>query len=328
VDGQAGRLFRIVDFLQSRDLVTARQLADHFAVSERTIRRDLERLQSLDIPVETSAGRGGGIRIRPGALLPPLRFTDDELLALVLGLRLAPRGENDSLRPAAASALRRLEGVLSDHTRARVEALSAAITLHTGASWEAPRVESQLVLDLAEAVHRQHRVELNYQAIASGRTLRQVDPYGLARLENRWYVVGYCHLRRDQRTFRLDRVHSARVTDDTFRRPPAFDPFKAIATSIALAAWPDTITCQARVFSTVERVSRLVPATAVVLEPDPQGVLLTARTEPAEMERLAIHLLGLPFPVEVIRPDELCEAFIAVAKRAAALGAGPAAERA
>lgn len=72
-----GRLFKLVDLLQSSQRLTTKELADQLGVSERTVSRDLRRLQDLELPVEVTPGRQGGVSLAPGGLLPALRFTDD-----------------------------------------------------------------------------------------------------------------------------------------------------------------------------------------------------------------------------------------------------------
>ena len=80
------RLFDLVEALQGRGVRTTEALAAELGVSPRTVRRDLRRLLELDVPVESMPGNNGGVRLEAGALLPAVRFTDDELLALVVGL--------------------------------------------------------------------------------------------------------------------------------------------------------------------------------------------------------------------------------------------------
>lgn len=108
------RLFTLLDLLQSHRRLKVGDLAARLDVDERTVRRDVVRLQSLGIPVEVVRGRGGGLELPPGTLLPALRFTDDEALALGLGLTLVARVPGLTLEHAAERALHRLEQVLSE----------------------------------------------------------------------------------------------------------------------------------------------------------------------------------------------------------------------
>lgn len=158
------RLFRLVEELQGKGRVTAAELAARLGVSERTVRRDLGRLQDLDLVVEAQPGRSGGVSLSSGNLLPVLRFTDDELLALVLALGRSAGDEDDPLERAAASALRRLDGVLSAATRARVAALTGAVASGSASPEYLVPAPIEYVLRLADAVHEARQVRLSYQS--------------------------------------------------------------------------------------------------------------------------------------------------------------------
>ena len=86
-----GRLLELLELLQERPLTTGREIADHLSIDARTVRRYVEALQNLGIPVEGQRGVGGGYRIRPGYRLPPLMLTDDEAVAVALGVQAAGR---------------------------------------------------------------------------------------------------------------------------------------------------------------------------------------------------------------------------------------------
>lgn len=311
------RLFRLVEELQGRDRVTAPVLAERLGVSERTVRRDLRRLEELDLAVESLPGRSGGLRLPAGALLPALRFTDGELLALVLGLAHTAEAGDDALERAARSALARLDAVLSTETKARVSALSAAVSAGEAAPEYSVPAPVEYVLRLAQAVHAGRSVALSYRGKDS-LTRREVDPYGLARM-GAWYLVGYCHLRRDLRTFRLDRMVEVGLADGHFERPADFDTLKVVAAAIAMAPGHGEVVCRAWLDSDFETVSRLVPLRYVVLEPLDEGVRLLTRAHPDDLERVVFHLLRLPCAVRIEGPPELVQAGRRVAARAAAL---------
>lgn len=105
------RLFTLLDLLQSHRRLTVSDLATRLDVDERTVRRDAARLQSLGIPVEAVRGRGGGLELPPGTPLPALRFTDDEALALGLGLTLVARVPGLTLKVTSAFVLDLAEAI-------------------------------------------------------------------------------------------------------------------------------------------------------------------------------------------------------------------------
>lgn len=112
------RVLALLEVLQSRDLVTAAELAERFGVDRRTIRRDVARLQQEGVPVSAVRGPHGGYRLRPGRTVPPLLLSDHEAMSVVLGLmvvdQLAVTDEADS-----AAALDKVRRVLPDRVRAR-----------------------------------------------------------------------------------------------------------------------------------------------------------------------------------------------------------------
>jgi predicted DNA-binding transcriptional regulator YafY len=323
MDDATGRIFRLVDLLQSRGRMTTADLAEHLRVSERTVRRDLVRLHELDVPVTVSPGRRGGVSVEPGALLAPLRFTDAELLALLLGVRAIGPTADAALAKAAGSALRRIESVMTPRARARAQALNEVLAAApappepSGAS-----ADSERILEMAEAIHACRRVRLRYASATGAETNRAIDPYGLVHIGN-WYVAAHCHLRRDLRTFRLDRVRGFVLTDERFDPPEGFDAFATVASSIAQAPAVGTIVCRVRLTADLETASRSVPPAVVVLEPDGEGVLLSVRAYPDELERIALHLLRMPWPVEVLGPDDLRAALRRVGERALVWAGAP-----
>lgn len=314
------RLFDLAEALQSGGGSTAAELALRLGVSERTVRRDIARLRELDMPVEGRPGRYGGVSLEPGALLPAVRFTDDELLALVTGLGSVAVADENRLGRAARSALDRLHAVMPAGTRDRVVALQEATDFEgvaTGAT--AP---SEHVFTLAKASRERTSVDITYRG-PNGDTRRRIDPYGIARLGN-WYLAAYCHLRQALRTFRLDRIGTVRVTTERFQRPAGFDTLREVARSIALAPFNGEVECRALLHADIATVSRHVTLTDVALDQVGDAVRLTLRCGEGELRRVVWHLLRFPFPVTIEAPAGLVAEARAVASRAAALAAGAA----
>ncbi len=315
------RLMAVIDLLQAHGQLTTGTIAERLGVSERTVRRDLVSLQDLDLPVRATPGRHGGVTIEPGALLAPLRFTNAELVALRLGVRTVAARHEPALARAARSAQTRLESVMTPRARTRVQALDAALSEEPSGEHEPCEggpVDPDAVLQLAEAIQAGQRVTLHYTSPSSGNTVRSIDPYGLVRLEH-WYLAAHCHLRGGLRTFRLDRIRRLERTPHTFTRPDGFDAFATVTASLALAPWPGTVLCRVRIAVDLARARGAVPPQAVVLEPDGDGVLLSTRYPVDELDGLALHLLWLPWPLEVREPPALRRALRSVAERALAL---------
>lgn len=320
------RLFDLVEALQGRGVRTAAELAEQLGVSERTVRRDIARLMELDLPVETRQGRGGGVSLPAGSLLPAVRFTDDELLSLVVGLKSVAATADETLARAADRALERLETVLSPSTRERVRALQEALAPGLAEPDRAVSAPSQHVIALAEAAHRGARVEIGYRS-GDRLTERKVDPYGLAKI-GPWYVVAYCHLRQDMRTFRVDRIRWIRPTPERFARPEGFDAFRYVGASLAMAPVFGDIVCRAVLYTDIQTASRQMSLATMLLEPAEEGVRLTVRTDRAGLQWVLRQLLALRFRVRIEGPPELEEAARLMSARLLALvGEGPLAQR-
>ena len=325
MEGLTGRLFRLADLLQAHGRLTTRELAERLGVSERTVRRDVARLQDLELPVEVTTGRRGGVSLTPGSLLPALRFTDDEALALGFGLMLARRAEGVALSSAAERAFNRLGGVLGERLRVRLAALGEVLSEPSNEASTAPptaaAVESGLLLDVAEAAAARRPLELSYRTKGSV-TTRRVEPYGLVHLNGFWYLPGYCHLRQAVRVFRLDRVRYAHALSGTFAPPADFDALDTVGRVIAGTPFPGAVTCHVYLGCSVVEASRLIPAGAVLLEPEDVGMTLRFHVPPKKLLEVALYLLGFPYEVRVIGPEALREALGAVSQRALVLSEG------
>jgi predicted DNA-binding transcriptional regulator YafY len=305
------RLLAALDALQSRPGITAAQLAERLRVDGRSVRRYITTLQDMGMPVEAVRGRYGGYRLRPGFKLPPLMLTEDEALAVTLGLLAARRLGLAGAVPAVEGALAKIERVLPQALRARVQAVqdTVALDLTTPASPPVAPAADRLAL-LSAAAHQGQRVWLRYRRGDGGETERLLDPYGLVYHEGRWYVVGYCHLRQETRVFRLDRVLQAAPRAETFARPAGFDSLEYALR--AFAAIPDRWLVEVLLETTMERVRWLVPLAFATLEETGDGIILRAYDR--DLDHAARFLISLGCPLVVRQPPELLDALRGVAE--------------
>lgn len=337
MEGLTGRLFRLADLLQGHKRLTTAQIAERLGVSERTVRRDVARLQDLGLTAEVTPGRGGGVALTSGSLLPALRFTDDEALALGFGLMLARRAQGVALAAATQSAFARLGNVLGERLEGRLAALGEVLSEPPLLGPSRTVIDSSLLLDIAEAASQGHLLELSYRAsgssdragsvtsdsATSGRiTVRRVEPYGLVHLNGFWYLPGYCHLRQDVRVFRLDRVRRAELHEETFVQPPDFDALETVSRSLAGVTFPGAVSCVVYLACSIVEASRLIPAGAVLLEPEDAGVVMRVHVPPERLEQIALYLLGFPFEMRVIGPEALRQSLRDVSNRAMGLSEG------
>ncbi len=217
------RLLAIVLELQGRGARRAEDLAATFETSVRTIYRDMQALSETGVPVVATPGVG--YALMEGYFLPPLTFTADEATTLLLGADAVARTFDSQYRAVAESASHKITAVLPDALRGVVRERGDRLRFVVPDALT-PVVEETL-RTLRRAVLESTGVRFHYYGRRGDReggaaTERDVDPYALVSLAGMWGLVGYDHLRRDIRRFRLDRMENLTLTDRPFTRPPDF----------------------------------------------------------------------------------------------------------
>ncbi len=309
------RVLAALELLQSRGRLTGPELAERLEVDLRTVRRYVTMLQDLGIPVEGERGRHGGYRLKPGYKLPPLMFTDDEALAVMLGLLAAQRLGLAATAPAVEGALTKLERVLPPALRDRIGAVHETLVTDLAPAPAAPA--TAVVVALGAATRESRRVWLRYGDGRGERSEREFDPYGLVHLAGRWYVVGHCHLRRAERVFRLDRVLRVEPRDGTFVRPAGFDAMASVRASLSAA--PRSWSVEVVLEVPPEVAQGVVPKTLLVEDLGDGRALLRGHVEC--LDWLARVLVGMEFPFVVRAPAELRAELLRLATRVAAFAA-------
>lgn len=206
---RADRLFRLVQLLRARSLVTAEWLAGELGISKRTVYRDIADLVSSGVPVRGEAGVG--YALEKGFELPPLTFTAAEIEALVTGARMVQAWGDPALADAAGTAQTKIEGVLAPMLR-RVLRQTAVYAPR----WTRDPQADGYMVDLRRAIAERRKVRVAYvraDGEASGRVLR---PLGLHFWGRSWSVAAWCELRSDYRSFRPDRIEALQVLDEGF----------------------------------------------------------------------------------------------------------------
>jgi predicted DNA-binding transcriptional regulator YafY len=307
------RVLTVLELLQAHGRLSGPNLAARLEVDPRTVRHYITLLQDMGIPVESERGRDGGYRLRPGFKLPPLMFTEDEALALTVGLLAARRLGLAAATPAVEGALAKVERVMPAALRARMEAVQSTLIFSAG-SFSAPP-SSAAVMTFSIAAQQRRRVRMRYRAWENRESSRHLDTYGVVFYDGRWFAVGYCHLRAGLRMFRLDRVLEAELCAETFERPDDFDSLEFVVYSLASA--PGAWVVEALLETTLEEARHRVPTAVARLEEAPEGVLLRCHAQ--NLDWMARFLVGLGLPFAVRRPDELRAALRALAAEIAAL---------
>lgn len=306
------RVLEILGLFQSRAVWTAPQLAERLRVTERTVRRDIERLRDLGYAIGADRGPAGGYRLRRGSVVPPLLLTDDEAVAVALCLRtaglngLAGQGTADPALRAAT----KLEAMLPAVARDRVRALAEAIRLPDLAG---EGVDTELLTGLAAAVTHTRQVRLAYVDRFGNATDRRVEPHRLIAWSRRWYLSAYDLDRADWRTLRLDRITDVHVTTFAFaRRPEEPDPLVTLASRAELSSYR-------------HRVELLVQASLAELEGYATYVSLEAVTPTTtrmisgadDPDRAAYWLLRLEHPFHLVGDEAVRAALSRLSHRLA-----------
>ena len=305
------RLLTILELLQAHQRLSGADLAARLEIDRRTVRRYITMLQDLGMPIEATTGRYGGYRLRPGYKLPPLIFTEDEALALTLGLLSARRLGLASAAPAIEGALAKVERVLSGTVRDRVSAIQETVALDLATAVRP--AASPLVATLSTAAHQGQRVLLRYRSRDRQETERLFDPYAVVYHTGLWYTVGYCHLRAETRIFRLDRILLAEPAPDgtTFSRPNDFDALDFVRRTRAMI--PRTWTAIVTPFTTHEEVVAHLPPAIAAFEETPDGILMRCTTDSPRW--FAGILAGLECDFVVHEPTELRDTLRELANR-------------
>jgi predicted DNA-binding transcriptional regulator YafY len=304
------RVLTTLEILQTRAIVSGTELAARLEVDARTVRSYITMLRDMGIPVEARPGRHGGYRLRPGFRLPPMMLTNEEAVAVSLGLLFARRIGLADATSATEGALAKIERVLPGALRAQVHALATALILDPpdaasrGITYS-PIPSTTILLTLVAAAAEQQQVTLTYRDWGGTVTTRRYDPYAVVYPANAaWYVVGYCHLRDDRRVFRIDRVIAVAATETRFARPTTFDALAHVRRALALlpARWTVELVLQA---SYVEAEQWAAPLFATLSEECGETLL---RCTVTDLDWLARTLVSMPFPFRIHTPAELLDA--------------------
>lgn len=210
---QMDRRLLILMRLREETPVRANDLAEQCDCSVRTIYRDIDALCEAGVPI--AAMPGEGYRLVPGYHLPPVAFTPDEAIQLLLGADLTKGLGTPRQRDAATAASAKVEAVLTPETRAEVERMRRRILV---SNWMKSDISPWMPL-LQQAVANDHVLQLRYHSYSPDRiTERKVEPYRLVFYADDWHLIAYCRLREGMRDFRAARIRDAVLLPERFER--------------------------------------------------------------------------------------------------------------
>lgn len=327
---RADRLLSILMLLQARGKMTAQELAEELEVSERTVYRDLEALSASGVPVLTERGPGGGVTLPAKYRTDLTGLTESEVRGLFMSIMPGTLTEL-GMGKAIEAAMRKLAAALPAVQRQGAERVRGLVHVDT-AQWFRPAEEVYYLKLLQEAVWGSLHITMRYQASSGARSRFFVSPYGLVAKAGVWYLVGASlrerrvygvanvkEARQDIATFRVSRIITAELTDESFQRPANFDlasywtawcaEFEANLPRYhaLLRVAPDMLPILPTIYG--EGVRKLI---AEAGPPDAEGwITLSMAFENFDAARTSI--LGLGTGAEVIEPIELREGVVRAA---------------
>ncbi|MFC3417916.1 helix-turn-helix transcriptional regulator [Salinicoccus hispanicus] len=208
------RHFEIIYLLLDRKVITAKEFADHFEVSTRTIYRDMDVLSGAGIPIYANKGRGGGISLLEGYSFNASMLTNDEQEDILVGLQT-------------------LAATNFPNTDIILEKVARLFKKETGnwidvdfSPWGSGKKKKQLFTLLRDAIIQKSVIQFRYFNSQGEQTLREVEPFQLIFKENAWYLSGYCLWRKNYRFFKISRMAQVSVLDQTVTMSPITNSLK------------------------------------------------------------------------------------------------------
>jgi predicted DNA-binding transcriptional regulator YafY len=214
---KAERLFQLVVLLRSkRSAVRAQDIAQQMHCSLRTVYRDIQDLCASGVGIQGEAGIG--YCLSASAQLPTLSFTDEELLAILVGSRMVQAFTDPELAASAKRAEQKIRSQISEPLKQRCERQPYRIPI---TQYEQPLRLAHGKIRLA--CEQQHKVELLYVDEQGETSQRIIWPLGIIGLSGRWILVAWCEKRNDYRNFRFDRVVEMHISEQPFQTTPTIN---------------------------------------------------------------------------------------------------------
>ena len=319
------RVLAVLELLQGGGTHTVADLAERLAVDERTVRRYIEHLRDLDIPVDGTRGPHGGYRLARHYRMPPLMLTDEEALAVVWALLVSGRSRSGpasvlAVDSAAAKVRRVLPTMLARRIGAVVETVDFTTSREGGHDGDERADDSMatVLLPLAEAARDRRPVTFGYTARQGHAAQRSVRPHGVVAHHGRLYLTGFDVTRQAMRTFRLDRITGVRLLPGTFTAPADIDPVQQVLGPLAPS--PQLHDVSIRICADIAHVRSRIPETLASVTPVDPGagegdgwLRVFLRAERLEWVAGTLAMLDRPFIIE--HPPALRDVATALGQR-------------
>jgi predicted DNA-binding transcriptional regulator YafY len=324
------RVLALLELLQAGGTPTVVDLAERLGVDQRTVRRYVEQLRELDIPVDGVRGRYGGYRLARHYRMPPLMLTDEEGLAVVWALLVNQHAHSGPVTPLAReTATAKVRRVLPAALARRIDAVLQAVDFtgarHPGAedhdaeARHDPDDGARTLLGLAEAARDQRPVAFAYRTRQGHAATRHVQPHGIVAHGNLLYLSGFDADRQGLRTYRLDRMADLRLLPGTFDAPANADPVAQVLGPLSAA--PSRYDVSVLIRADPAHVRRWIPETLGSVTPasppdtaDGEDWLrVFLRAERLEWVAGTLAMLDRPFVIQ--QPEALKAVVLALGRR-------------
>lgn len=211
------RLTAILTQLQAGRLVSATSLAKKFSVSIRTIYRDIRALEQAGVPIVTEEGKG--YMLMEGYRLPPVMFTENEANALITAELIIEASKDESLIREFNSAIQKVKAGLTGYLKNRAETLQSKLAI--ARTYLDTNIKSSHLLDIQKALLEFRVVKINYTSKTNESSTREVEPFVIYSNEkDEWVLIAYCRLRKDFRSFLLNRIEYLMLMNENFDPHP------------------------------------------------------------------------------------------------------------
>ena len=212
------RITAILIQLQSKRIVTAKEIADRFQISLRTVYRDIKTLQEAGVPIGSE--NGVGYFIVEGYRMPPIALSDEEAHTLIALEEFVKQQGDQSLTKHFRDLTLKIKANLRNGQKDQIEFLSQRTTSFT----KGGKLESKWLASIQKSMIDKISLKIQYESLYKGElTSRVIEPQGIYWTNTVWVTIAHCHLRKSLREFRLDRISSLQTTGDSFVFNAPFD---------------------------------------------------------------------------------------------------------
>lgn len=208
------RLKLMLMLQQGGDRKTVQEFADYFGVSKRTIFRDFNALQEINVPITWDKYSGYGVM--PGFKIPPLMFSSHELATIIVGLNFVKSQIDARLVEDAKGVEVKIKNVLPDELKDFMTSLQKKTVVDPYLKFGSEKKEGGNWYKISSAISQKKRIQFLYTAKSGEKKIRKVDPYLLVFYQDHWNMIGFSHLRGDFRNFILDRVREIEILEEDF----------------------------------------------------------------------------------------------------------------